>query len=105
LIIKSKHEVRRKSIGISLHRLDQSFGLDTVERRKVDVEHHTMAAQRKDRSGDPRFGYGMLVVGVHRLRFVTSSIVNQAAAGATRDYSIHHELIVTQCRLGPCVPY
>ena len=52
LRIELEHEVFRKPVRVALDGPDESFGLDTVERREVGIEHHPVPAKLKYRLFD-----------------------------------------------------
>jgi hypothetical protein len=52
LRIELEHEVFWKPVRVALDGPDESFGLDTVERREVRIEHHPVPAKLKYRLFD-----------------------------------------------------
>jgi hypothetical protein len=51
-----EHEVAGEAPRVSLHGLDEHFGLHAVERRKIRIEHDPVPAKHVDRMLDPFHG-------------------------------------------------
>ncbi len=52
LYVLDESEIARKAVFISRQGLIQGFGLDAVQLREVDVQHHSLAAHEKHELGE-----------------------------------------------------
>jgi hypothetical protein len=47
-----EHEIRRKAIGIALHRLVKNLDLDPIEFREVEIDHDFLTSNQIDSALD-----------------------------------------------------